>query len=719
MKKADVKRPMLRGAKRQADISAKPPSSFDPKELQAAADQVARPEKSYPAVSAVDEQEEAESLFRAVFEQAAIGICYSDFEGVFIRVNQRFCGIVGYDPAELVGRSFADITHPDDVAIDNQLGDDLIAGKRGPYTLEKRYIGKAGQIIWVRLTVTLARTRNGAPHRLIGVVEDINDVMRTEQALKRSETRLQEAQRIAHLGAWEIDHADGSRVWSDEVFNILELDRSTSGNFYLAFENAIHPEDRDGVARVYADSLANHLPFDMTYRVVMPDGRIKHVDVHGRSFYDSVGKPTRSIGTVQDITVQKQGEIALRQAKESAETANRAKSDFLANMSHELRTPLNAVLGYAQLLETERAGPLLPKQREYLRDIMAGGKHLLELIQDILELAKIDAGRIGLKIEPIDAFAVIDDALPLIESMGAARAIKLKVARPGDPLPWVLADRVRLRQVFLNLLTNAIKYNRPGGDVDLACSVVRPGFLRVSVRDTGYGIPAERQAELFVPFNRLGAEMLAVEGTGIGLSISKRLTELMNGKIGFKSGLDQGSTFWVDLPIADAKLAAPEQTEPPSVAGVPSSPTLSPAASTPGELTRVFRPHRRILYVEDNPAHVRLIERALAQLDNVSLTTVHTAELGLVAMRSHAPDLILIDLGDAALVRQESHRRLMAMADERHVPVLDLGANQAIARDRLANDADPPFAGDLGPGADLVDIPRLLCEIERRIGLLG
>nr|WP_298682916.1 PAS domain S-box protein [uncultured Dongia sp.] len=672
--------------------------------------------------------EDTESLFRAVFEQAAVGICYSDFDGVFIRVNQRFCDITGYAMQELVGRSFAQITHPDDVAIDNQLGDDLIAGKRGPYTLEKRYIGRAGNTIWVRLTVTLARTRDGAPHRLVGVVEDINEVMQTEQALKRSETRLQEAQRIARLGAWEIDHADGSRVWSDEVFTILELDRTTLGNFYLAFENAIHPSDRERVARVYADSLANHTACDMTYRVVMPDGRTKHVEVHGRTFYDAAGKPSRSIGTVQDITAQKQSEIALRQAKESAETANRAKSDFLANMSHELRTPLNAVLGYAQLLETERAGPLLAKQREYLRDIMAGGKHLLELIQDILELAKIDAGRIGLKIEPIDAFAVIDDALPLIESMGAARSITLKVARPVTPFPAVLADRVRLRQVFLNLLTNAIKYNKPGGDVDLTCSIVRPGFLRVAVRDTGSGIRPERQAELFIPFNRLGAESLAIEGTGIGLSISKRLTELMNGKIGFKSVVDEGSTFWVDLPIADA---SPVLRDTPEIS--PDNPIVNPAEDSAGDIAaspaagppaarssiepgrpKVVRPLRRILYVEDNPAHVRLIERALSQLGHVSLTTVHTAELGLVAMRSMAPDLILIDLGDEGVVRHESHRRLMAMADERHITVLDLGANQAIAPDR--NTAD---AGDHATGAELVDIPRLLSEIERRIGFTG
>ncbi|MDY0871860.1 PAS domain S-box protein [Dongia rigui] len=633
--------------------------------------------------------EETACLFQAIFEQASVGICYSDFDGVFIRANPRFCELTGYVAEELEGRSFAEITHPDDVSIDARLGDELIAGTRGPYTLEKRYVRKNGEIIWVRLTVALSRLPDGRPHQLVGMVEDINQMLLTEQALRASEARLREAQRTARIASYEIDHRDESRNWSDELFSILEVEAAVQQPTFDLFEQRVHPQDRALIQKTSAEAFANRLPYDLTHRLVMPDGRTKYVEVRGNTTFADDGTPLRSFGTVQDVTSRKQSEIALRQAKESAESANRAKMDFLANMSHELRTPLNAILGYAQLLETEHAGPLELKQREYLRDIMTGGRHLLELIQDILELAKIDAGRIGLKIEPIDALAVITDALPLIETMATARAVTLHVARPALPLPQMLADRVRLRQIFLNLLSNAIKYNKIGGRIDVTCTEIRPGYLRLSVRDTGIGIRPDRQSELFVPFSRLGAETLAIEGTGIGLSLTKKLTELMAGKIGFQSVPGEGSTFWIDLPIAGAVAAI----EP---AAARDYPEVAPARG------RVKREQRHILYVEDNPAHVRLMERALAQIPHVSLTTVHTAELALVAMRAVVPDLILMDLGDPDPARQESQRRLVAVAEQRRIAVLDLGAAQP--GDRMAG------------GGDAIDLPQLLAEIERRVG---
>lgn len=635
-----------------------------------------------------DSGEDSESLFRAIFEQAAVGICYSDFAGNFIRVNQRFCDITGYSAAELQGLNFAEITHPDDVEVDERQGNKLIAGRRGPYTMEKRYLRKGGGIVWVRMTVTLARSQSGAPHRLIGVVEDTTETISAQQALHASETRLREAQRIAHLASYQIDHRTDQRNWSPELFEILGLDPGAlDAPTYDLFTQRIHPEDQELVARTLANAIARQQNYDLAHRLLMPDGSVKWIEVRGRSSFGADGKPLRSVGTVQDITAAKQAEIALRAAKDSAEKANRAKSDFLANMSHELRTPLNAILGYAQLLETGLAGPLSPQQSEYLKDIKAGGEHLLHLIKDILDLAKIDSGRIGLKLEDLDPARVVGAALPLIERLAAAKGISLRIIPPSQDRVLVRADEVRLRQILLNLLSNAIKYNRPGGSVDIGYgpAIDDAGYLRISVADTGIGIPNDRLSELFMPFSRLGIENQAIEGTGIGLAITRQLVELMAGKVGCESKLGEGSTFWVDLPLA--RTVAPAQ-----------------AAAEPLSAASIAAAHHQILFIENNPAHVRLIERVVAPLNWLSLTTVHSAALAVSALDSLAPALILADLGDDEQAGTEAHRRLMELAAARGIAVLDFGANA------LAGGSAAPR----GP-AEQVDIPRLLREIVRRL----
>jgi PAS domain S-box-containing protein len=323
---------------------------------------------------------------------------------------------------------------------------------------------------------------------------------------------------------------------------------------------------------------------------------------------------------------------ALLAATAEAERANYAKSEFLSRMSHELRTPMNAILGFAQVLETEDG--LTAEQRDSVDHILKGGNHLLVLINEVLDITSIDAGRMTISVEPVALQDLVEESVGLLRHLATELKIRLAVIPEETAGQHVLADRQRLKQVLLNLLGNAIKYNRPGGSVTVCCSahenpaVGSPPVIRLSVKDTGAGLDAQQLTRLFNPFDRLGAEQTRIEGTGLGLVLARRMVEHMGGKLGVESIAGAGSTFWVDLPKADA-LAGLEEHFSESVAW--------PAAQALGE-------KRVLLYVEDNPANVRLVTRILARRPSVELVCAETGALGVKMAREHRPDLILLDL---------------------------------------------------------------------------
>jgi signal transduction histidine kinase/ActR/RegA family two-component response regulator len=359
-----------------------------------------------------------------------------------------------------------------------------------------------------------------------------------------------------------------------------------------------------------------------------------------------------------DNSVRKQIEVELIAAKAAAEKANLAKSDFLSNMSHELRSPLNAILGFAQLLETDTAS-LTAAQKESTGQILHAGWYLLDLINEVLDLALIESGKLLLSLEPMSLDDVLADCQAMIEPQAQKRGIKMSFCRFDQPC-FVKADQTRVKQVLINLLSNAIKYNSTGGTVVVECVEHSADRMRVSVKDTGPGLPPDKLAQLFQPFNRLGQETRGEEGTGVGLVMTKRLVELMGGVIGVASTVGMGSVFWVELIRADEPQPAIGEIE-----------TLVPVP------VRVHRDAglRTLLYVEDNPANLKLVEQLVARRPNMRLLSAGNASLGIELARAHRPEVILMDINLPGISGVRALDILQRDSSVRHIPVIAISAN--------------------------------------------
>ncbi|MDR7534010.1 MAG: ATP-binding protein [Armatimonadota bacterium] len=386
----------------------------------------------------------------------------------------------------------------------------------------------------------------------------------------------------------------------------------------------------------------------------------------------------------------------LEEARRAAEAANRAKSEFLSRMSHELRTPLNAIVGFAQLLEMDRPAD---GDDEATAHILRASRHLLSLIDEVLDVARIEAGRMTISVEPVPLADILEQTLDLLTPLAAARGITLSRRPPEDTSLHALADAQRLKQVLLNLGANAIKYNVDGGAVTITVEGRSDGRVRLAVADTGPGIPPGQVARLFVPFERLGAEGTGVQGTGLGLALSRRLTEAMGGTIGYEPGPRGGSVFWVEFPLAAGPTAVAASVETERAAAVSPEITVAP---------------RTVLYLEDNVSNLRLVERLVARRPYIRLVPAMQGRLGWDLALEHRPDLILLDLHLPDVPGDELLRRFKAHPNLQHIPVVVLSADATAARVQQVR--------ELGAVAYLtkpVDVARLLRLLDELLGHEG
>ncbi len=429
------------------------------------------------------------------------------------------------------------------------------------------------------------------------------------------------------------------------------------------FPSDLRPRIGQAVEAVFA----THSPQRLEYTLPNPSGE-PHAYVVSIMPIVRDGAVASAVLTALDISDQKAAEHEIRelnaslearvrertsqlqQAMERAEGASRAKSEFLSRMSHELRTPMNAILGFAQIIEMSDPSP---RQLKWAGEIRRAGDHLLQMIEELLDLARIEVGKMAIKIEALDLLPLINECVAIVQPLTAARGLEVTQDCPATDA-WVLADRLRLRQVLVNLLSNAVKYNRERGTIHVRCER-RAGHTRLSVADRGAGLTPEQMARLFQPFERLGAELGDVEGTGIGLSLSKQLAELMGATIGADSVVGDGSVFWIDLRPADGDMAAA------SVA--------IPAPASMRELAC------DILYIEDNAPNAALIAAFLAHYPKVRLRITPSGDAGLALAHERRPDIVLLDIQLPGMDGYQVLQALRSDAQLRDVAVIALSAD--------------------------------------------
>lgn len=653
-------------------------------------------------------EENNENLLRASIElerqkftldQHAI-VSAADPAGNIVYVNDKFCEISQYSREELLGRNHRILNSGyHSPKFFRRMWETISRGEvwRGVLRNKK----KDGGFYWVESTIVPFLDEKGRPYRYLSARTDITERVEAEAKLRIGRETEEALRKILALAITPSPIEDILDRSLDVILGVSWLSIRPRAALFLLDQEAgdlrmVTQRNLSlGAARqcervplgcclcgraavekltVYAHCLDER--HEMRYPgieehghysvPIISDGKVLGVLVtyleHGHAHnLDEVSFLEAVAHTLANVIKRKGTEDELLRAMELAERANRAKSDFLSRMSHELRTPMNAILGFAQLLESDPLEPLSSGQRENVEQILLAGWHLLELINEVLDLSRIEAGKLQLVLESVDIAELAMECRGLIAPMAAQRGITVLDQSFELELPRVYADRTRLKQVLLNLLSNAVKYNRENGTITLTYREMPDNRLRVAVSDTGEGIPEQQLSALFESFNRLGAEDTGVEGTGIGLVITKHLVELMGGAIGVESRPGEGSTFWIELvanPVGVYVSGKAEAVRPPAPGGKAAPPL-----------------RHTLLYVEDNPANIRLVDQLIGQIGGIRLLTAPDAPTGLEIALHRKPDLILVDINLPGIDGYELLARLREQDETRAIPVLALSAN--------------------------------------------
>lgn len=649
-----------------------------------------------------------EARYRSILNTIGEVIFQTDAKGNLLFLNPAWETITGYTVEASLGHRLIDFVHPDDCPLLLTSLASLLGGAETFCQTTVRYQARQGGWRWLETCAQPAAAADlsglASLAALAGTLTNVTE--RTEAAaLLRYHFDLENlittiSTQFINLASGELDQAitdalraigEFTRVDRGGVYQMAADGQTFTGTYEWFAPGILPAEPSSSPLQIrapewYLSQLQRlttiHVPrvVDLPAEAIVEDNFFERQGIRslvsiplaaGRQLLGCVSFATvrqerqwteeeislvRIVGEVFSNALERERtERAMRQAIDEAERANRAKSEFLSRISHELRTPLNAILGFAQLLEIDKPQP---KQQESIEQILHGGRHLLGLIDEVLDLSRIETGRLYIALEPSSVTMIANESLALIAPLASHHHLVLEPLDATGIELWALADGQRLRQVMLNLLSNAVKFNRPGGRVRLTYQPIEGDRVRILVEDTGLGIAAHQQERLFEPFDRLGAEEKGIEGTGLGMALTKRLVELMNGTIGLSSTLGVGTSIWVDLP------AAADPANQPATTTVHLLPPAQPL------------PLVTLLYIEDNESNIRLVERLLAARgDFARLIVAHRGQEGLWQAAKHRPALILLDLhlpdlaGELVLARLKSNPELAS------IPVVMISAD--------------------------------------------
>ncbi len=489
-----------------------------------------------------------EQRLQGVMDTVLDGIITIDERGIIETVNPAVEKVFGYSAEELVGRS-VNVLMPEDQARrhDGYIRHYVRSGERKVMGIGREEVGRRKDGTLFPFDLAISELRLGGRRLFTGVLRDITQRKEAERALRESEERYALAMAGTNEGMWDWD-IPGDRLYASPRMQMLMGFFDSRPTRPAQWVTRIHPDDREP----YRAALIEHLKgrtdsFIAEYRILHPGG-IRWIRHRGLALRDKAGRAYRMAGSIDDVTASKEAERALLQAKEQAEIANRAKTEFLANMSHELRTPLNAIIGFSEIIHSQMFGDVNPRYREYVQNINDSGRHLLDVINDILDVSRIEAGKLKLEPEPVKLQAVIESSLRLIQQRALRGGLTIETAVP-ETLPVICGEARRLKQVMLNILSNAVKFTPEGGRIRIAAHRRDGGAVAVEIADDGIGMAAEDIPRALTPFVQVDSRLARrYEGTGLGLPLARAFMELHGGTLELSSAPRRGTTVTLTFP---------------------------------------------------------------------------------------------------------------------------------------------------------------------------